>query len=98
MIVAEITEMLRNPIAIDFPIGRVNRQELAADVFLRRTALGRVDVRSIGADYGVEGRCARLQRQDIRARTAENEEDLGFLAKMMAKFFFRALGVNILSV
>lgn len=74
MLIAEIVQMARYPIAIDFPVRSRNGNQLAADVLLGGSALGCVNVGRLRADDGVERQSKRLESKNIRACSTEDKK------------------------
>jgi hypothetical protein len=98
VLVARAREQRLKLFGAQLPVGGRQVYELAAREALRRAALVHVDVGGLGADDRVEGARDGGQRRDVRARPAEDEEDLRRPAEPLAEEADRPLGVDVVAV
>ena len=85
VVVSESRQVPGNPVTVDLPVRRRYAEKLASNVLLGGAALGGVDVRGVGAYDSVERKRDRLKTENVRARSAEHEEDLCVLAEVLSQ-------------
>src|SRR3954463_9375394 len=98
MLIALVREQRLNLFGPELAVGRHERDELAAREALGRAALVHVYVRALGADHGVVRARQSGEARDVRARPAEDEEDLDALAELLSKLTHGRLSVGVVAV
>ena len=98
VLIADVVQVLTNSSDGDFAVGRWDRQQLAADVFLCGSAFRGVDMGGLGADDPLMGLHHAVQTEYVRRRAAENQKHLGVFAKSGTDSVFSFAGVRIVTV
>ena len=98
MLVSDVMQVLANAGHRDLPVWRGHSQQLAPDVFLRRRAFGRINVRGLRADHGLMRLHHAMKAENVRSGAAEDEEYLGIFAEQGTDPLFGLVGVRIFAV
>ena len=102
MLVADVVQMRTNPRDGNLPVWGGHREQFAANVLLRRAALGSVEVRRLRTDDGLVRSHHALEAKNIGRSPAENQEHfriaadfVGYPGKRVAGVWIGTIGGNV---